>query len=62
MFALPFKDESNDKVWVDSDSPVTLLPRGVRLRVVRREDYTGRTADVSPACRWNQTRDEIETF
>lgn len=37
---LPFEDESNDKVWVDPDSPITLFPRRVRLRVVRRQNYS----------------------
>lgn len=53
---LPFKDESNDKVRVDSDSPVALLPCGVRLGVVRGEDHPRRAADVTPTCRCNQTK------
>lgn len=32
--ALPFENESNDKVWVDFYSPVTLLSWRVRLRIV----------------------------
>lgn len=36
---LPFEDESNDKVGVDSDPPIALFPRGVRLGVVRRQNY-----------------------
>lgn len=57
---LPFEDESNDKVRVDSDSPVTLFPRGVRLGVVRRQNYSRRAADVSSTCRWRQTNSERE--
>lgn len=58
LSGLPFEDEGNDKVRVDPDSPITLFPRGVRLGVVRRQNYSRRAADVTPTCRWRQTDDE----
>lgn len=48
---LPLEDEGNNKVWVHSDSPVALFPRGVRLGVVRRQNYSRRTTDVASAGR-----------
>ena len=57
---LPFKDESNYKIRVDSDSPVALFPWRVRLGVVRRQNYSRRAADITPACDWRQTNSKRE--
>lgn len=58
---LPFEDEGNDKVRVDSDSPVTLFPRRVRLGVVRRQNYPRGSTDVTPTGCCRQAERERET-
>lgn len=58
LSCLPFEDEGNDKVRVDSDSPVTLFPSRVGLRVVGRQNHSRRAADVSTTGRWRKINKE----
>lgn len=60
LAGLPFENQGDDKVRVDSDSPVTLFPWRVRLRVVRRQNHTRRATDVTSTGCWGQTAEKQE--